>query len=260
MTRSTQCMRTTLLIMLAGAAATSALAWLTDAAGVVPSQPWNAWWIYGLTETGSAHWVPLVLLLLLAAWASDAALPQRYRRREALVLFVLLGVTLPALALVNERILKPQVKAHRPSHTTLAAAGVIPNLAEFYRLDKESRQQFLTSQLDDATATKVAAALGIPPLVLQVWIQESAASFPSGHALNAFLAATLFVGAAVGRPTRRRRLLAGTMLVWALGVSWSRVLLLVHRPPDVSFGALLGVGCGVLLVLVWQRCLPFKEA
>jgi membrane-associated phospholipid phosphatase len=162
-------------------------------------------------------------------------------------------LALPAVALFNEYVLKRIVAEPRPSLVRLAEAGLIPDPQAFARLDEDGRRDFLASRLGGAATPGAAAALSIHPVVLAHWILETGYTFPSGHALNAFMAAVLFLGGAVANPTPRRRGLAGAMLGWAAAVALTRVLLEVHRPVDVTAGALLGVVLGGVLVVVWWR-------
>jgi undecaprenyl-diphosphatase len=74
-----------------------------------------------------------------------------------------------------------------------------------------------------------------------VW-RPDYASFPSGHATDAF-AALIAIGLVVPR-------LRAILLVYALAIAASRVVLLAHHPSDVMAGALAGV-LGVLLVRDW---------
>ena len=70
-------------------------------------------------------------------------------------------------------------------------------------------------------------------------------SFPSGHAARMVMLAVL---AAVLGPAW----LAWLLLVWAPLVALARVAMGVHYLSDVIGGALLGLGVGVALVIVWH--------
>jgi undecaprenyl-diphosphatase len=76
---------------------------------------------------------------------------------------------------------------------------------------------------------------GVTALIHQV----RSASFPSSHAANSFGAATLVA--------LRDRRWAGAAWGIAALVSLSRVYVGVHYPSDVLAGALLGVGCALLV-------------
>ena len=69
-------------------------------------------------------------------------------------------------------------------------------------------------------------------------------SFPSGHASGSFafcvFLALVLVRTAPPGLERRRRLLAGGLVAFAVGVGLSRIALGAHYPGDVLVGALLG--------------------
>ena len=67
-------------------------------------------------------------------------------------------------------------------------------------------------------------------------------SLPSGHAVFAFMTATV-----IGHGRRRRW--KAVLFLLALLVAYSRVYLGVHYPLDVLAGALVGAGCGLI---VWR--------
>jgi undecaprenyl-diphosphatase len=71
-------------------------------------------------------------------------------------------------------------------------------------------------------------------------------SFPSGHAMNAFAAATAVAGTF---PLLGAGLLAISLLIGA-----SRVFLGLHYPTDVAVGALLGIALGQLVPPVGTAC------
>lgn len=70
-------------------------------------------------------------------------------------------------------------------------------------------------------------------------------SFPSGHTLSSFAAATgLFI---------YHKKLGIAALIWAILIAFSRLYMYVHYPTDVIAGILLGVICAVISALLINR-------
>ncbi len=72
-------------------------------------------------------------------------------------------------------------------------------------------------------------------------------SFPSGHTAAAFAAATALRT-------------AGKVPFWGMSffaglMGFSRLYLQVHYPSDIVAGAVSGMGCGVLSILLWKKLL-----
>jgi membrane-associated phospholipid phosphatase len=78
-------------------------------------------------------------------------------------------------------------------------------------------------------------------------------SFPSGHAARAFMLALIAV-------SMGPLLLAVAMVLWAFGVSFSRIFTGMHYLSDVLAGMIIGLGAGVILLNlrpVFEELLPF---
>ncbi len=77
-------------------------------------------------------------------------------------------------------------------------------------------------------------------------------SFPSGHTVSSFAAATgLFI---------YHRRLGIAALIWAFLIAFSRLYMYVHYPTDVIAGMLIGILCAVIgMVLVNKFCQPIAD-
>lgn len=78
-------------------------------------------------------------------------------------------------------------------------------------------------------------------------------SFPSGHALSSFLAATVITRAPVARGWKI------AAWVMAVAIAFSRLYLFVHFPTDVLAGAIIGTLAGLLGVYISNRIASNKS-
>jgi len=75
-------------------------------------------------------------------------------------------------------------------------------------------------------------------------------SFPSGHTLASFIAATILL--------RYDKRLGIAALVMATAIAFSRLYLYVHFPTDVLCGAVFGVGIGLAVCALFDRFAPAR--
>lgn len=93
---------------------------------------------------------------------------------------------------------------------------------------------------------------GIVGMRLLVW-KEATYSYPSGHAMRGFAAAS------VSLLVLKKRFSLPAVLVAAI-VAYSRVYVGVHYPYDVIAGACLGVCCAVLMYVLMEKQQIFNRA
>jgi phosphatidylglycerophosphatase B len=213
---------------------------------------------YAVTETGGKAGLPWVGALCFALVLSRPGLTGGQRSRELVALLVSIGLVLGAAAWTNEHVVKAGFAVPRPCVRELVERGVLDLDADaFYRVgDKDARRAYLAERL----TPEVAEAQRIHPLIAAHWAHETGFSFPSGHSLGSMSFASAFValGLFLCRGWRRTALML--LPLWGLGVCFSRPMLRVHSPTDVSVGGLCGVLLGLavfgLAVTLRRRLLP----
>lgn len=87
-----------------------------------------------------------------------------------------------------------------------------------------------------------------------VWHRETSFSYSSGHATDAVVVYVLwayFVRRS-DLPRPLRAVLTPLLVLWALGIGWSRLALGVHYPSDVLGGYLLGTALLALALAVYD--------
>lgn len=218
--------------------------WKLDLRG---SAALSAYWI---AESGGPFGLPPILALAVALLVTRPGLSTRRRARELVTSVGLIVLLLGGVAWVNEHVIKPAFAVPRPNIEELADGGALGQSAEdFYDVgDKEARRGVLKRILH-AHFDRIALA----PAIRAHWIQETGYSFPSGHATAAFTTATLLMGLGLLALSGWRRWAMGLVLPWAVLVCWSRPVLRVHSPLDVSVGSAQGIVLGLVGVLIaWK--------
>jgi phosphatidylglycerophosphatase B len=205
-----------------------------------------AYWVAQSAEVVALSVLGLALTALVVLRPGTA---WRERTAEAFVILAALGAFLGGGAYLNEHHLKPRFGVFRPNILELASPPEAPALGmsaeDFYALaDKDTRRAHLRRVL----AAESVSAVRLAERVREHWIEEAGFAFPSGHSLAAMSFATFFLALALSRVSgSRRRLWAFYALVpWALAVCYSRPLLRVHSPADITAGGLAGVALGLV--------------
>ncbi len=149
------------------------------------------------------------------------------------------------VAQFNEHLIKPKVAAERPAIRKLAEMEVV-NLQKYYVTisSKDERREYLKAQMEKMSEN----IKNIHPEVVRHWIYEAGFSFPSGHALNAFLMAMLLSYLILETLKPPYSSLFFIPFVWAVLVGAARVALGAHSAVDVTVGSLMGVILGAILI------------
>ncbi len=202
-----------------------------------------AQFVYWLSESGGKPGIPAVAAILLLILVTRPDFNAGKRFREAVVLLGSLGLVVGVAAVVNEHVVKPGFSVARPNIKAMAERGVLGKTPEeFYALgDKDARREYLEKQVE---RPEFAAAYDLHPSVRAHWVHETGFSFPSGHSLASMTFATYFLSLALCLLRGPRAWIFFALPTWAVLVCYSRVLLTVHSPTDVSVGGAEGVFIG----------------
>ncbi len=206
---------------------------------------------YWVTESGGPIGLPALLVGAVSLLVLRSGLDAGQRLREGASLVLLLLVLLGGMGLLNEHVIKPGFAVPRPNIEELAESGALGQSAQsFYKIgDKDARR---------AALSKIVHAPGFDAVVLDPrirdhWAHETGYSFPSGHATAALTCATFFAGLALLVLQGWRLWTVLVLVPWAVLVCWSRTILGVHSPLDVSVGAAQGILLGVSgVILAWR--------
>jgi phosphatidylglycerophosphatase B len=207
------------------------------------------------SNSAQRYGMPFVVLAYLALIVTRSGLDRRSRLREGGAMVVALALFLVVGAELNEHVVKPAFASPRPDIVELAERGVLPIAPNrFYELGgKRERREYLSTVLSEARS----AELRLSPAVREHWLEETGYSFPSGHSTAAMLVATFFLCVGLATLRGQRTLALVPLLPWALSVCVSRPVLRVHRPMDITLGAMQGTLLGVgAFLLVWTLARP----
>lgn len=216
--------------------------------------------VYWIAESCSKLGAPIVGALMLLLLITREGIPGNRRIKETILVVLAVALFGGGGSYLNENVIKVGFKAPRPNIVFLSGPdgtgplGMSPD--QFYETgDKVARQKPLRDVLNADTTP-----VDLSPSVRAHWINTTGYSFPSGHSTAAMFLATLFLGLGVSYVLPPRRRLFYLMLPWAVAVCYSRPILRVHTPLDITVGGLQGIVVGfVALVVVrtflnaWQK-------
>jgi len=199
---------------------------------------------YWAAESGSKFGAPIIGALMLVLLITRHGMSGARRALEVALVVIVAAICAGGGAALNEHGVKETLKVPRPNIVYLAGVdgtgplGMSPE--EFYgKGDKEARREPLKKVLEaEPPPVKLSAA------IRDHWIEETGYSFPSGHSLSAMFFAAFFLAMGVSYISTRRLWLFYLLLPWALAVCYSRLILRVHTPTDVTVGGLEGLVLG----------------
>ncbi|MZI94580.1 phosphatase PAP2 family protein [Vibrio sp. CAIM 722] len=173
------------------------------------------WYYLSATGTGIGGIMTLAVLFMLSFWKSQ------YSRKQKLN-FVLQFVVLLLLAFMLKSGIKSVTESPRPYTQAMTEALVIPEPQHFYKLDEAQKIRAMKKM-----------EKRVSPWRIKSWQSEMNYSFPSGHTVFAAIC-LVFFGALL--MDQKRYATCNLLLIWALGVAYSRMWLGMHRPEDL-YGA-----------------------
>lgn len=201
---------------------------------------------YWLSESGGKYGAPIIAVLMLALLVNRAGITFKDKWKKAGIVVVIATIFAGGGAALNEHILKARLEVPRPNIIWLAGEdgsgplGMTPEA--FYQSgDKEVRSALLSKVFNHNP--------GPVPLSASIeahWIEETGYSLPSGHAFSAMFFATFFLLLATTYLNTKRRWLFYALLPWALAVCYSRPILRVHTPVDITIGGFQGLVIGFI--------------
>jgi len=201
---------------------------------------------YWLSQSGGKLGVPIVAVMMLMLLVTREGITSQRRWKESSVVVLIAVFCAGGGAALNENIVKAQLKIPRPNIIWLAGdngsgpLGMTPD--DFYASgDKEARRKPLAKVL-----RSVPVPVALSSSIEAHWIEETGYSLPSGHSFSAMFFATFFLTMAATYLTTKRLWMFYALLPWALAVCYSRPILRVHTPTDITLGGLQGLALGLV--------------
>ena len=201
--------------------------------------------MYWITQSGGKFGISIIVLIVVAGIVLRRGVPLRRRWAESCVIIVVAAIFGGGGGALNEYFLKELIAIPRPNVIFLAGEngsgplGMRP--VDFYENDTLARRKLLEKVLDIEPGP-------IPMLdsIKRHWIKQTGYSFPSGHAFTAMFFATFLLSIAATYSTRKSSYVYYLVLPWAITVCYSRSVLRLHTPIDITFGGLLGLVIGIV--------------
>lgn len=215
------------------------------------------------SASGHFPFVSLVGLIFLFILISCQALSHQ-ARSYTMISVVLISVALAGGgAWLNENMIKEKLMYPRPNIEYLAGQNGNGSLGmtamEFYQgsagqMRTKSQRSEILQQILNQNPLPVILSAG----VRNHWIMETGYSFPSGHSFAAMFFASFFLSLGISCLSGWRKYIFYLLIPWAVAVCYSRLILRVHTPLDITIGGLeglvLGVGGFLLYRFIMKKC------
>ncbi len=210
----------------------------------------------GFAESGGPLGIVGIAAVLLVVVASQPGPSPRGRLVKITVMIAVSVLVLLGGNLLNEHVVKPVIGVPRPDIVQMAELGVLGmDVDSFYELPQQAR----SAHLDSIKSDDGFGELTMRPEVRDHWVQETAFSRPSGHALASMTLATFYLSIAPASLSGWRRWPFYLLVPWAVCVSLSRPILRVHWPADILIGGFAGIVLGAGGYLTTQILLQRLE-
>lgn len=201
--------------------------------------------MYGITRSGGRYGTAIVALSFLSVIVARGGIDRKRRWKETCIIVLVGAILGGGVAVLNEYVVKEQLVVPRPNIIFLAGengSGPLEMTAEeFYGSGtRETRRELLASALKG-----VPESVPLSSRIKSLWMKETGYSFPSGHSFSAMFFTTFLLSLAVTYLAANRYRWFYLLLPWAVAVCYSRTILRVHTPADITVGGLLGIAVGI---------------
>ncbi len=199
---------------------------------------------YWLSQSAGKFGIPIITVVVLLLLITRTHITSQRRWLETGLIVLIVSICTGGGGVLNEHVLKVRFKIARPNIIWLAGENGDGPLKmspdEFYSSGgKEFRSEILTHVLRQEPAP-----VPLSSSIKNHWVKETGYSLPSGHSFSAMFVATFFLLSGATCLTTKRFWLFYALLPWALAVCYSRPILRVHTPMDITVGGLQGVVVG----------------
>lgn len=160
-----------------------------------------------------------------------------------ILLFIVAGIGIGNFMISH---LKESFPKPRPYYSFLSESNILPkDLTDFIKLSPQERMQLFKK---DSIFSNT--PIGINSLIYELWLSETALTFPSGHAFNSVFLGIIYSTILFFVLNNKIKFLYILPLIWMVLVCVSRVILGFHYIEDVLIGALLGFLSAILFVYI----------